>query len=334
MPGRNPLTIVPTMAADLERVQAELELVVQTPNAFLTEIASHLITAGGKRIRPGFTIAAAATALTEDAPAADSVIRGGAAVELVHLGSLYHDDVIDAAVSRHFVDSVNSLWGNHKAILAGDFLLARASEIAASLGVEVAGLLGATISRLVEGQILELQSLYDPSRDEETYLRSIEGKTAALLATSCRTGAIVAELDREKKDVLSRFGEVYGIAFQIVDDVLDLVATEAEMGKPTGHDLTEGVYTLPVIYALAESGSGELESLLHAEITPEERDRAVALVRASRGIDEAISVARRHAAEGVELLESLEPSVGVRGLAAAADYLVANVETAAGRILS
>ncbi len=334
MPGRNPLTIVPTMAADLERVQAELELVVQTPNAFLTEIASHLITAGGKRIRPGFTIAAAATALTEDAPAADAVIRGGAAVELVHLGSLYHDDVIDAAVSRHFVDSVNSLWGNHKAILAGDFLLARASEIAASLGVEVAGLLGATISRLVEGQILELQSLYDPSRDEATYLRSIEGKTAALLATSCRTGAIVAELDREQKDVLSRFGEVYGIAFQIVDDVLDLVATEAEMGKPTGHDLQEGVYTLPVIYALAESGSDELRSLLHADITPEERDRAVALVRASRGIDEAIAVARRHAAEGVQLLESLEPSVGGRGLAAAADYLVANVETAAGRILS
>ncbi len=322
------------MAGDLERVQAELELVVQTPNAFLTEIASHLITAGGKRIRPGFAIASGATMLAEDRPADDDVIRGGAAVELVHLGSLYHDDVIDDAVSRHFVDSVNTLWGNHKAILAGDFLLARASEIAASLGVEVAGLLGATISQLVEGQILELQSLYDTSRDEDLYFGSIEGKTAALLATSCRTGAIVAGLDRDRIDALTLFGRTYGIAFQIVDDVLDLVATDADLGKPAGHDLTEGVYTLPVIHALRGPGGDELASLLSPDLTDDQRDRAVEIVRSSEGIDEAISVARRLAAEAVDVVAEFEPSPGVRGLSAAAEYLVTSVEAAAGRIPS
>lgn len=323
---------MPTMERDLERVQAELELVVQTPNSFLTEIASHLISAGGKRIRPGFSIAAAATSHLADLEATDDVIRGGAAVELVHLGSLYHDDVIDAASTRHFVPSVNSIWGNHKAILAGDFLLARASEIAASLGTEIAGLLGATISRLVEGQVLELQHLYDPGRPVDSYFRSIDGKTAALLATSCRTGAIVAGLPRKQIDALTQFGSSYGMAFQIVDDVLDLVSSDANMGKPTGHDLEEGVYTLPVLRALAEPGSDELRSLLVREMGVPARDRCVALIRASGVIDSAISDARRYAAEATEALDVFHASPGIRGLTSAADYLLANVEVAAASV--
>jgi len=317
------------MAGDLGRVQAELEVVVQTPNPFLTEIASHLVTAGGKRIRPGFAIAAAATALSEDRPALEDVIRGGAAIELVHLGSLYHDDVIDDAVTRHFVPSVNSLWGNHRAILAGDFLLARASEIAASLGVEVAGLLGATISNLVEGQILELQTQFDPTRSEAGYLRSIENKTAALLATACRTGAIVADLSRDRIEALTRFGRAYGMAFQIVDDVLDLVSSDDDLGKPSGHDLEEGVYTLPVISALATERSDELRSLLVRNISETDRLNAVRIVRSSGAIDGAIDMARRFAAEATGILVDFGTSPGVDGLGAAADYLVASVERAA-----
>src|SRR4051794_9634745 len=159
---------------------------------------------------------------------------GAVAVELVHLGSLYHDDVRDEARTRRTVESVNARWGNLQAILAGDFLLARASEIAASLGTEVAKLLAATISRLCEGQILELQHTYNLERSETAYLSSIAGKTAALYSTACRIGSIVAELPREEVEALTAFGHAYGMAFQVVDDILDLVASDEQLGKPAG----------------------------------------------------------------------------------------------------
>lgn len=325
----NPLQVIPSMTADLDRLEAELITSVESPNPYLTEIATHLISAGGKRVRPGFTIAAAATANTLDAPASDDAITGGIAVELVHLGSLYHDDVMDEAEIRRTVDSVNARWGNHKAILAGDFLLARASELAASLGVEVAGLLASTIARLCEGQLLELQHTFSADRSEEAYLSSIEGKTASLLAASCRIGAIVAGLPDSQADALANFGHSYGMAFQIVDDVLDLVSDEAQMGKPTGHDIEEGVYTLPVLLTLQGPLGPELRPLLGGPTDPSTRDRAVRMVRSGDGIPGAIARARAYADSGRRSLDALPPSPGVDGLQAAAEYLLTSVEAAA-----
>jgi heptaprenyl diphosphate synthase len=330
MAGANPLASMPTMEADLARVELELRESVASENPYLTEISTHLIAAGGKRIRPGFCIAAAATALSSDLPASPEVIAGGVAVELVHLGSLYHDDVMDEAATRRTVASVNAVWGNHRAILAGDFLLARASEIAASLGVEVAGLLAATIGRLCEGQILELEHNFRPERTLEQYFRSIEGKTAALLGTACRIGGLVAELPRDHTEFLTDFGRNYGTAFQIVDDVLDLVATADDLGKPAGHDLEEGVYTLPVIEALGTDMGEELAALLVDGIDPAQRDRAIELVRTSGAIEVAIDAARVRANAARDALSPLPPSPGVRGLTAAAHYLVDSVEQAAG----
>ena len=317
------------MAEDLARLEAELTGSVSSSDPFLTQIATHLISAGGKRVRPGFTIAAAATALAVDAPASQDAITGGVAVELVHLGSLYHDDVMDEADVRRTVDSVNARWGNLKAILAGDYLLARASELAASLGVEVAGLLANTIGRLCEGQLLELQHSFSVDRTEELYLRSIDGKTASLLGAACRIGGLVAELPREHTDALTTFGYSYGMAFQIVDDVLDLVSTEAEMGKPTGHDLEEGVYTLPVLLTLAGPGGDELRSLLGGPVDAVTRDTAAAVVRDGSGIEQAIARARGYADSGRDALAILPDSPGVVGLTAAADYLLDSVEAAA-----
>jgi heptaprenyl diphosphate synthase len=317
------------MTADLRRVDEELLGSVTSSIPFLTEIASHLIHAGGKRIRPGFAIASAATAFTEDRPAEHDVIRGGAAVELVHLGSLYHDDVMDDATSRHFVASVNELWGNHRAILAGDFLLARASEIGASLGVEVAGLLGATISRLVEGQTLEMQHLFDPARTVEAYWHSIDGKTASLLATACRIGGIVGELPRDHIDAVTAFGRCYGTAFQVVDDVLDLVSTDDDMGKPTGHDLAEGVYTLPVLLCLAGPSGDQLRAQLGPSMDAAACAAAAAVVRSSGAVEEAVAEAHRLATRAVDALAGLPPSPGVTGLHAAAEHLIRSVESAA-----
>ena len=216
---------------------------------FLNEVATHLIEAGGKRLRPslddrGLVPAAPARSLEE-------ILLGGVSVELVHLASLYHDDVMDEATRRRNVESVNARWGNLVAIVAGDFLLARSAEIAASLGTEVAGLLAATLARLCQGQVAEVRAAFQIDRDEEDYLRCIADKTAALMSTACRIGALTAGLDRTQIDALTAFGEGFGMVFQIRDDVLDVVASESELGKPPGQDLAEGIYTLPVQRALA-----------------------------------------------------------------------------------
>ncbi len=330
MAGPNPLTVLPTMAGDLGRVESQLLESVRSDEGFLTEIASHLISAGGKRVRPGFCIASAATTVETEESATPEAVTGGVSVELVHLGSLYHDDVMDEAEVRRTVDSVNARWGNLKAILAGDFLLARASELAAGLGVEVAALLAATIGRLCEGQLLELQHAHDLDRSEDAYLRSIDGKTAALLAAACRIGALVSEAPDSHVEALTTFGRSYGMAFQLVDDVLDLVATEEQLGKPAGHDLEEGVYTLPVLHTLASADGDELRELLSPPLDEPARQKALDLVRSGDGIRVTIEAARSQAGTGREALAQLPPSPGVTGLGAAADYLLSSVEAAAG----
>lgn len=328
MPGPNPLSVLPTLSTDLGRVESGLLEAVSSREDFLTEIASHLISAGGKRVRPGFCIAAAATTALTDEPASQDAVDGGIAVELVHLGSLYHDDVMDEAETRRTVESVNARWGNMRAILAGDFLLARASEIAAGLGVDVAALLAATIGRLCEGQLLELQHAHDSTRTEDSYLRSIDGKTASLLASACRIGGIVMHASDEHIEALSTFGHSYGMAFQMVDDVLDLVATEAELGKPAGHDMEEGIYTLPVLHTLSGADGEALNELLGESMDDPSRRKAIDIVRSGEGIPYTIDRARRIAAEGRTALAALPPSPGVTGLSAAADYLIDTVERA------
>lgn len=323
MPAASPLLALDAMDADLARVEAALREAVQTTDQQLTEIASHLILAGGKRLRPVLAISAARTG----APASDDVVLGGVACELVHLGSLYHDDVMDEAVTRRTVESVNARWGNLRAILAGDFLLARASEIAASLGTEVAGLLARTIGLLCEGQIAELRHAFDRTRPLDAYLESIGGKTASLFASACRIGAIVAELPREAIDALTAFGHAYGMVFQIADDILDLTATEAQLGKPAGHDLVEGVYTLPVILTLAGGGAAasELGDLLGRPIEGAELDKALAIVRSNGGVRDSLATARSYAADAARALEPLRPSPAREALAAGANHLLAGL---------
>jgi heptaprenyl diphosphate synthase len=302
-------------------VEDALRDAVRSEDAYLTEVASHLILAGGKRVRPLFAIASASARGAPDIT--DEVVRGGVAVELVHLGSLYHDDVIDEAQTRRTVESVNARWGNLTAILAGDFLLARASEIAASLGTEVAGLLAGTIGRLCEGEVAELRTAYDIGRTEAAYFSAIEGKTASLFATACRIGAIVGGLSRDHVDALTRYGRDYGMAFQIVDDVLDVTATEAELGKPAGHDLVEGVYTLPVLRAL-EFGAN-LRERLGRPVEGDELGEALALVRSDGAVTGALATAKEYAANAIAALDPFGSSAGAEWLRSAVDQLFARV---------
>jgi heptaprenyl diphosphate synthase len=231
---------------------------------------------------------------------------------------------MDEAKTRRTVESVNARWGNLQAILAGDFLLARASEIAASLGTEVAGLLAATISRLCEGQVRELQHTYDVDRTEQAYLASITGKTASLYASACRIGAIVAGLPRTDVEALTRFGLAYGMAFQIVDDILDVVASDQQLGKPAGHDLIEGVYTLPVIRTLGENTAAatNLRDLLGTPLVETEMHQARTIVRSNGAVASSLATAEAYVAEAGDALAELASGEARQGLEGAAEHLL------------
>jgi heptaprenyl diphosphate synthase len=296
---------LPELKNDLSRVDVALRGSVVSEHPFLSEVAAHLILAGGKRLRPSMAIAAAMT--LEGGPVAEEVILGGAAVELVHLGSLYHDDVLDGAETRRTVASANAQYGNFMAIIAGDYLLAKASGIAAQLGTETTALLAGTISSLCEGQVWEHRFAFDPGRTVEAYEACISGKTASLIAASARIGAIGAGAPRPHVDALTTFAHSFGMAFQIRDDILDTVSTDEELGKPAGNDLVEGVYTLPVIFALEDTSIAEqLRPLLKRNMTDDMRDQARDIVRASGGCERALTMGNAWANRALEALESLE----------------------------
>ena len=294
---------LPGLGDHLARVEEVLVRAVTVEEAFLTEVAGHLIHAGGKRLRPALVVASAVAAGAE---VTDRVVEGAAAVELVHLGSLYHDDVIDQADSRHRVDSVNARWGNLVAILAGDFLLARASEMSAALGPEVAGLVAATIARLCGGEVTQLQDAFNPDRSEASYLRSVEGKTGSLFSASCRIAGIVSDLPRPWVDALTEYGRSLGVAFQIWDDIRDLVGTDDQLGKPAGHDMVEGTYTLPVLRALARPGVGDdLRALLGRPLDAPAREKARDLVLGTDAVTSSTVEGRRWSDQAVAALEPL-----------------------------
>jgi heptaprenyl diphosphate synthase len=281
---------LPRLQEGLRRLEPLLTTAVVTGDGFLDEVTTHLIAAGGKRLRPLLALAAA-TAGSRDA--SDDDLMGGVAVELVHLASLYHDDVIDEATIRRNVESVNSRFGNLVAIVAGDYLLARSAAIAAGLGTDIAELLADTLGRLCQGQVTEVRSAFQITRTREDYFAAISGKTAALTATSCRIGALTGGLPVAQVEACTEFGRCFGMVFQIRDDILDVSATDSQLQKPAGQDLAEGIYTLPALVALADPNAGpDLRALLGQPLGQPERDKARAIVMASDGIAQSVEVAR------------------------------------------
>lgn len=323
---------LPIHEADLKALEVCLRESVIGDDAFLNEVATHLIAAGGKRLRPSLAIASSylgpGTVTTE-------ILLGAVSVELVHLASLYHDDVMDEASKRRNVESVNARWGNLVAIVAGDFLLARSAEIAAGLGTEIAGLLAATLARLCQGQVAEVRAAFQLERDEKDYLRGVSDKTAALMAAACRIGALTAGLDRRIVDDLTAFGEAFGMVFQIRDDVLDVIASESELGKLPGQDLAEGIYTLPVQRALTDRKIGpRLRDLLGHPLDLAQREEARALVAASPGIPEAWQVARNYAIEASDAAARLGDGIVPIALAQLSLEIVDDLERSAGKSLA
>ena len=315
---------LPALEDQLKRLEPLLVESVVTGDGFLDEVTTHLLAAGGKRLRPVLALATATSGATE---ASREDLLGAVAVELVHLASLYHDDVMDEATVRRNVESVNARFGNLVAIVAGDFLLARSAEIAASLGTEIAGLLAATLGELCQGQVAEVHAAFRVSRTQDEYRRAIAGKTASLMATSCRIGALTGGLPRDQVDAFTQFGRSFGMTFQVRDDILDVIGTEAELGKPAGQDLAEGIYTLPVLLALADPEAGpELSPLLGQPLGQPERDKARSIVAASGAIGDSVAVARRYAERAAAAGSGPSPRL-TAGLASLAHSMVDDLPT-------
>jgi heptaprenyl diphosphate synthase len=234
------------IAARLDRVEEELEKAVAADSDLLSATARYLLQAGGKRFRPMLVLLAGYFG----DPADPRLIPGSVAIELSHLATLYHDDVIDESADRRGVPSANARWDNTVAILTGDYLFALASEMSADLGPDVCRLLARTITILCDGQIREVDAAGSLEQDEDGYLEVIRRKTGSLIATSCRLGGVLSDAAPEHVETLEAFGESLGLAFQLSDDIMDITSTQLELGKEPGTDMKEGVYTLPVLHAL------------------------------------------------------------------------------------
>ncbi|GLY82480.1 polyprenyl synthetase family protein [Actinoallomurus iriomotensis] len=308
------------LAADLEECVGGVARAVAGDVPIIGEAVTEIL-AGGKRLRPLLVLAAAYAGSGER----ERSVTSGVVVELLHLASLVHDDVMDEAAQRHGVTSANARMGNVRAVLAGDYLLGRALAVACELGGTEGALAAGTFIRLCDGQARESAALFDPARSENDYYAAIEGKTAALFATSCRLGAMAGGLGEEATAALAEYGLQVGMAFQIVDDLLDLTATSGTMGKPAGHDIAEGVYTLPVLCALRERPelAGVLARARPDAPDPEAVREAADIVRNSGGMAAARRAAERRTDRAVAALSGAAGEVGAERVAMLTDLAAA-----------
>ncbi len=325
--GLRDLIDIPGLWERVDRVEERLFEASASDNPYLTRIAQHLLAAGGKRYRPVLVQLAG-----EFGPARDHrLIEAGAAVELIHIGSLYHDDVIDEAQTRRGTASVNANWSNTEAILAGDFLIARASEIAAAgLGEEAVRLLARTYAELVEGQTLELQLTGGLDHGPADHYRVIGGKTASLIRTSARLGALAADAPPEAAEALSKAAWELGMVFQLTDDALDLVATEEELGKPAGSDIHQGVYTLPVLHALAGPSGSRIAALLKdgAPFDNKSVAEVICLVLDGGHLEKTLEECRSRLSTAAEAIDTLPDAAARRVLHRMGGFLIDRVHLA------
>ena len=291
----------------LARVEELLAEHCQGRTPYVTRAATHLMTAGGKRFRPLLVLLAAEAGPHPDA---EEVHTAACVVELTHVASLYHDDVMDEAALRRGADTANARWDNHVAILTGDFLFGKSSELTADLGPDAVRIQARTFTRLVEGQILETVK---PGPGEDPlahYLEVGAGKTGSLIATSARYGALFAGATPEVVEALRAYGEIVGSAFQLSDDILDIASESVTSGKTPGTDLREGVPTLPVLMAQASTDPADarLLGLLGRPLTDDaEHAEALDLLRKHPAMDRAKAYVLGQATEAKKRLEALEP---------------------------
>lgn len=330
IPGLEPpdATLETEVRTRLDQVEEALEKSVQIEaSGMLTETSSYLIAAGGKRFRAMLVLLAGYFG----DPADPRLVPGSVSIELVHLATLYHDDVIDEADARRGAPSANVRWDNTVAILTGDYLFARASEISTDLGTDVCRLLARTIAVLCDGQIREVSSSAKVEQEISNYLGIIRRKTASLIATSCRLGGMLSDAHPDHVDVLEEFGDALGMAYQLSDDIMDITSSQIELGKEPGQDLREGVYTLPVLHALAhDEHREELARILsHGSPDGEMLDRVLEIVRSGGSVDAARVAVTDEVRRATRLAERLPDGHARHALIQLAKFLAVRCGAAA-----
>ena len=318
-----------SVRAGVEAVEAALRKACRADDDFVSVIAGHLLDAGGKRFRP---LLAVLSAHFGD-PRAPGVVPAAVVIELTHLATLYHDDVMDEANVRRGAPSANARWDNTVAILTGDFLFSRASNALADLGPEAVRIQAQTFERLVIGQIRETVGPPEGGDRIQHYLDVLIGKTGSLIAAAAQLGAKFAGVDETSVDLLRRIGEEVGVAFQLSDDILDIESDSAGLGKTPGTDLREGIATLPVLYALREgpvhgtreqiADAARLRELVSGPITDATmRQEALTLLRRSAALEEARAVLYAYANRARSMMAELPDLPARAALAALIDLTV------------
>jgi heptaprenyl diphosphate synthase len=301
-------------------IEKDLAVAVTSDVDFVNEAARHLLDAGGKRFRPLLVLLAA----EYGDPDAPGVVPAALVVELTHLATLYHDDVMDEADLRRGAASANARWDNSVAILTGDFLFARASDIVADLGPEAVRIQAQTFSRLVQGQIRETVGPRDAEDRLAHYLSVVADKTGSLIATSARLGAKMAGATGDAEAVLTSFGEQIGTAFQLSDDIIDIASETGESGKTPGTDLREGIPTLPTLLAQrSRDADPRLVALLSGPITDDgEHAEALTMLRAHPAMDGARDEVQRRADAARTLLGRLPDGPATQALHGLCDLVI------------
>ena len=318
------LDLAESVRVGLEKVEDRLRRAVAHNDRLADEASRHLIQAGGKRARPLLALLAAHLG-DGDRP---EVVEAAVVVELTHLATLYHDDVMDSAPVRRGAPAAHQVWGNTVAILTGDLLFARASRIVADLGPDAVRIQATTFERLCLGQLHETTGPGDDEDPVEHYLQVLGDKTGSLIATAGRFGAMFAGCSDDVVDVMVAFGERVGVAFQLADDVIDLASGTGQSGKTPGTDLREGVPTLPVLLVRRAAAGGDesaqaVVALLDADLADDDRlAEAVAALGAHPATAAARAEATRWAEEAVAALEPLPDSPAKQALRSFAEAVV------------
>ncbi len=323
--GEDALTALTTLVRDdLEACNRLIVARMHSPVALIPQLAAHIVAAGGKRLRPLLTLAAARLC----------GYRGGrhvalaACVEFIHTATLLHDDVVDESALRRGQASANALWGNKPSVLVGDFLFARAFELMVEDGsLTVLAILSAASATIAEGEVLQLVTQNDTTTTEAQYLQVIEGKTAALFAAATRIGAIVADRPAAEAEALDTYGRTLGTAFQLVDDALDYAAEEEQLGKTVGDDFREGKITLPVLLAFERGTEAEREfwrrTLELREPGPDDLTVAQRLIARHGALHDTVERARLYGDKALAALADFPDGPERRALAGIVEFCIA-----------
>jgi len=311
------------VADDLQAVNRLILDRMHSPVSLIPQLAGHIIAAGGKRLRPMLTLAAARLCGYQGR----RHLGLAACVEFIHTATLLHDDVVDQSNLRRGLSTANALWGNQPSVLVGDFLFSRAFQLMVADGsLKVLKILSDASALIAEGEVQQLMTANDTRTTEKDYLQVVAAKTAVLFAAACQVGAVVAERPEREEAALEDYGRNLGIAFQLVDDILDFSARQTELGKTVGDDFREGKITLPVILAYRRGDMAERafwrRCVEQLEQTDEDLDRAIALVGRHGALEDSMALARGYGAKARDAMAIFPESVTKRELLDLVDFCI------------